>query len=637
MVAEHVIGGRLPLWNPYIFAGEPLLANPQSAVFYPGSILFLIFGIPFAFNWFSQLHFLLAGIFFFLYLSSLGFKNTASFVGSVCFTFSSFLVYKVPSGHPVALSGYIWLPLVMLGADRVRKNVAVAVYDIIFLATVLTLQFVSGHTFPLYISLVYLFIHCAYYRFVALPRLLWCGGVMLGVSAVQFLPTFELSRVSETAMWSVLTASYSLPFKNLVNILMPNFYGNIIDGTYVYPLNPSFFFERHAVYFGTIPALLSAGGVFYALKERRYFFPLLAAVGLVLSFGFYTPVYRFLYHVLPGIGYLRVPSRFYFLVVAAGAACAGIGWQRLFDGKSYALLKIALCFLIVAELMWWEKKYIYADDIANYRRKSPIAALANPLYRLITQPERIPSNKAMLYHEFNVNGYEAVFLRDFTRYLGLQEKQVFGTTGLARTDLTSPLARGLAAATLISVDPVAGMPLVSATSGGLKVYAFDNPLPRIFFPKTVKVIPDRDVYEQIAYLQQTVKSPAEEIVVARQPPIAADPAGSGGRVVSYSIGSDRITAEVVMPRAGPVVFSEIAYSGWKVFAGGKQVPLVRGNKALRTVFLPAGKYVGNDRIFMVFQPVTLFMGIWFTIAALVSMGVVLLYLHKYSYLRWIPK
>src|SRR3989338_1627115 len=37
--------GHLPLWNPYSFSGTPLLANFQSAVFYPLNILYFI--LPF--------------------------------------------------------------------------------------------------------------------------------------------------------------------------------------------------------------------------------------------------------------------------------------------------------------------------------------------------------------------------------------------------------------------------------------------------------------------------------------------------------------------------------------------------------------------------------------------------------------
>ena len=43
---EHLRAGRLPLWNPYNASGEPWLANPQTAVFYPPAWIFLV--LPFA-------------------------------------------------------------------------------------------------------------------------------------------------------------------------------------------------------------------------------------------------------------------------------------------------------------------------------------------------------------------------------------------------------------------------------------------------------------------------------------------------------------------------------------------------------------------------------------------------------------
>ncbi|MFC1501619.1 hypothetical protein ACFL58_04140, partial [Elusimicrobiota bacterium] len=52
LVTETLITGKIPLWNPYIFAGQPLLANPQSAIFYPLSIIFYIFPMHLAFNYF---------------------------------------------------------------------------------------------------------------------------------------------------------------------------------------------------------------------------------------------------------------------------------------------------------------------------------------------------------------------------------------------------------------------------------------------------------------------------------------------------------------------------------------------------------------------------------------------------------
>src|SRR3989344_4897775 len=43
LAMEIFKSGQIPLWNPYAFSGYTLLANIQSAVFYPLNILFFIF------------------------------------------------------------------------------------------------------------------------------------------------------------------------------------------------------------------------------------------------------------------------------------------------------------------------------------------------------------------------------------------------------------------------------------------------------------------------------------------------------------------------------------------------------------------------------------------------------------------
>ena len=39
---ESLKKGEIPLWNPYSFSGNPLLANMQSGVFYPLNLLFVL-------------------------------------------------------------------------------------------------------------------------------------------------------------------------------------------------------------------------------------------------------------------------------------------------------------------------------------------------------------------------------------------------------------------------------------------------------------------------------------------------------------------------------------------------------------------------------------------------------------------
>ncbi|MGC8879505.1 MAG: hypothetical protein ACP5R2_09795, partial [Anaerolineae bacterium] len=69
--ARELAAGRLPLWNPYTYAGAPFWADVQSAVLYPLSLLTLVLaGMPhfslFALELEAIVHFWLAGIFTYL-------------------------------------------------------------------------------------------------------------------------------------------------------------------------------------------------------------------------------------------------------------------------------------------------------------------------------------------------------------------------------------------------------------------------------------------------------------------------------------------------------------------------------------------------------------------------------------------
>ena len=59
---ETLLRGELPLWNPYVFGGEPFLAAGQQSVLYPPGILFYLLPTAQAYGWFTALHVLLAGL-----------------------------------------------------------------------------------------------------------------------------------------------------------------------------------------------------------------------------------------------------------------------------------------------------------------------------------------------------------------------------------------------------------------------------------------------------------------------------------------------------------------------------------------------------------------------------------------------
>lgn len=613
--SEHIVTGKIPLWNPYIFAGQPQMANPQSAVFYPFSTLFYLLPLPVAFNYFIVLHFFLAGLFMYILLSYLKQPHTSSMLGSIAYTFSSFLIFKVPAGHPVALSGYVWLPLVILAIEQIRISSKPAWTA--FPAVVLMFQFLSGHIQPIYISAVFILIHFVYNRFRYWKNLAIASAACILLCSVQLLPSFELSQISETVVWHKIAENYSLPFKNLINIFFPNYYGNIIDGNFISQLNPSYFFEKHALYIGIIPLLLALNGFFLYCRKRALFWPLVAIIGIFLAFGFHNPVYKWLYSLIPGFGYLRVPARFYFLTVIALIILASKAWKYYIKNMN-KLIKITLLVIVILDLFLWGKKFIYAEDISHYRKKSEISGVINPVYRIATEPDRIPSNKSMLYHHYNLNGYETIFLKNFTGYLALQEKAVLGSTGLVKTVLTSPLSKGLSVGYHVTTKVIDSAQKILALPGGLSVYKVSDALPLVFLPKSVKAITDFHGYEQIRYLEKTEMTPFEEIVVAGMPADFPN-LTEKGKIISYSRQSDRITAEVSLKEPGAVAFSDIFYPGWLAWAGRKKHHVFKANKSLRALLLQAGQYTRENRIFLYYDPISFRFGLYITLIALVFM------------------
>ncbi|MBI1919095.1 hypothetical protein HYS29_00720, partial [Candidatus Microgenomates bacterium] len=121
LVTDILKKGEIPLWNPYSFSGSPLLANFQSAVFYPLNLLYLV--LPQIISWtiLVMLQPLLAGIFIYLFTREIGLGKIGSFFSAIAFSYSLFmsvfLEYKI-IGHTI-----LWLPFSLLFLEKLTKQV----------------------------------------------------------------------------------------------------------------------------------------------------------------------------------------------------------------------------------------------------------------------------------------------------------------------------------------------------------------------------------------------------------------------------------------------------------------------------------------------------------------------------------
>jgi len=397
--AAALIEGRLPFWNPYIMLGVPHAANPQTALFYPASILGFLLPVMTALAWDQILHLLWAGLGAFLLARFARLPRAAAAALAAAYALSPFLVYRVTAGIPTLVAALSWAPWAWLAWLSGSAPL---------LAAVFALQFFSGHPQFLVVNAAGM----GAYALVSGSRrgaMLLAGGAAgaLALAAVQWLPTLELLRGSNRASWpEQFRAAYSLRPHDLLLWLSPGSLGTPLNGGWKDAV--SVFYESGGVWLGCVALALAAAGLLRPLSRRGSI--LLVALGVLLALGANGPLAPLLN--APGFSFLRTPSRWSFLTLWGLWLLAGAGARRVYELSPKAAAALSIIPLVVlAELAFWDSAFLTAADARAFTRPSPavVESLAGRPMRVLTDPALANPNKAMVYRMRNANGYEAFY------------------------------------------------------------------------------------------------------------------------------------------------------------------------------------------------------------------------------------
>lgn len=219
--------GEIPFWNPYNFSGSPLLANFQSAVFYPLNIVYFFFSQITAWSLLVILQPLLASLFTYLFMKKIGVSSIGSFFSAISFAFSSFLTVWLEYntiGHVI-----VWLPSCLLAVEHLLQKVSVG--WILALVLSLCVSAFGGH--PQIFAYLFLFVvFYSLYRVHLLKKsfLPFCilFFLALGIAAVQLVPGIELIRESARSshQYDFLVNKILIQPWQLVMLFVPDFFGN---------------------------------------------------------------------------------------------------------------------------------------------------------------------------------------------------------------------------------------------------------------------------------------------------------------------------------------------------------------------------------------------------------------------------
>jgi hypothetical protein len=279
---------ELPLWNPYSFSGTPLLANFQSAAFYPVNILFFL--LPFNLSWTLVIVIqpLLAGLFMFLYLNKQKLDKRASILGSLTFAFCGFSMSWLEWGN--ILNTFLWLPLILFSIDNFLKkdNKLSQNFQWILVASVsLLMSYLAGH---LQIFFYLFIVSNLYFLYKIIDSkdfkkgfVGWCLGILgfIIISLPITLPTLQFINLSARSIdqsnWNA--AGWFIPLQNLAQFLVPDFFGN--------PTTLNYFGEWNYGEFIGYAGLVSLIFAIYSLtkpNKNKLFFIMLLALSALFAF-----------------------------------------------------------------------------------------------------------------------------------------------------------------------------------------------------------------------------------------------------------------------------------------------------------------------------------------------------------------
>ncbi len=308
LAAKLLREGNFALWTDAHGNGQPFMANPKNAIFYPGTWLYLILPFFASFKLHFFLHVVITWLGIYTLLRSYELSQRASFLGACLFIFSgiylsSFEFYN----HIAALA---WMPWVLF---YLNKKTPTKVKQLLLTSLFWALLILAGAPEIIFITLM-LALAQIFFEPDKWKKRLAATGLSLIVacflSAVQILPSLELladvDRQAQTRIWP-------LELIQLANVVFPHFLGNDRQpghtdfwGAHLFDRNYPLYYS---FYLGWGAIILVLIGLLAAKNRRQRVLIWTALFFFLIACGRYSPFF-FLYRLLPVLNSIRYPVKF---------------------------------------------------------------------------------------------------------------------------------------------------------------------------------------------------------------------------------------------------------------------------------------------------------------------------------------
>lgn len=318
--------GELPLWNPLSHCGVPFLAQWNTMVLYPPSLIYLVLPLPWSLSFFCLVHLFWGGLGMYFLANNWTGHRLAGALAGVVFAFNGVMLSSLI--WPSQIATYAWTPWVIW---QVQQGWRRGGRQMIWGVVAGSMQMLAGGPETILLTWLVVFLLAAgdWALLKQLrSRVLLCftGTVFLIalVCAVQLLPFMQLLlRSQRDAGFS--SATWSMPTSGWANFLVPLF-GMFRSSWGVYFESSQQWVSSYYTGIGTLMFTAVA-----LLRVRDWRVLALGAMSLLAFFlaqGEHNALYRALLAHFPAVGFARFPVKLIVLISAMAPLLAAFGIKQ---------------------------------------------------------------------------------------------------------------------------------------------------------------------------------------------------------------------------------------------------------------------------------------------------------------------
>lgn len=636
--ANALKAGEFPLWNTLVGHGYPLVAESQTAAFYPPNIiLYRFLDVNIAYNISHLVHYVFAFLGVILFTKRVGFSNWSSLLAGVVFVYGWFPVRVCLEWAIITGAYFPWLLWTTESylQSRNKKWLATSslLIGLVLLAGHFNLAFIAIVTAVLY-SLMRVLVNkndskeakSETLKTKFTPTILITIALLFGflIAAVQLFPSYELKQLSQR---SELTGDYNpgyghIPGWYLGQVATPWMWYRldidldaVLHQTHFSSIGVSTNKVESHLYFGLIPLLLI---IAYGIsifrnrdsEERRFalIWLVLAVLATIYATGWLVSIFQ---HV-PGFSFFTGPGRYGIVTTFAAALFAAKGLQ-LIEKSTQGFLKNGICVFIIilsaADLWLVAGNVGYALSVSEppieYVEDSQIVKI------LRSETETIPRLFAPGPNMVTNSGFAAT-----PTYLGISPAEYFDpelTMPLSKEEQEASQGRKLNPPTPGRVkDPSAEQIEWLHNAGITHVLSFE-PLDTTKWP----VEPQwqgMDPFFNRAWARMTEPVYLSKIIDSPGRLAWTDSDSKrSAKITSYQ--SNSVSIETTSDKEGELVLKDLFYPGWKVLIDENPTEAIRVDGMFRGVVVPSGKHT----VRWVYSPGSIFWGGMISVISLLGL------------------